>query len=282
MVTKADTNDTKNVRRGLSSVESSLLSSLAEREKNIFGLQDIIDEVDCSYQYAKVIANRLVKKGWLIQISRGKYLIVPLEAGIRSEYTEHEFIIASHLVDPYYVGYWSALNYHGMTEQMPMTVYVATTKRREDRKILNTRYRFITLVNKKFFGYQAENISHTKINISSMEKTISDCLDHPEYCGGVSETCKSLWNARKQVSWEKIVDYGIKMGNSAILKRLGFLLEVLQIRISSEVRKKITENLKKGYVMLDPLEAREGSYSTQWGLVVNVPQDRILDWKRGY
>lgn len=282
MVTETDTNDAKDVRKGLSSVESVLLSSLAEQGQNIFTLRDIMREADASYGYAKVIADRLRKKGWLIQISRGKYLIVPLEAGKRSEYTEHEFVIASHLVTPYYVGYWSALNYHGLTEQIPITVYVATTKRRKERKILDTRYQFITLIKRKFFGYNEEAIAHTQVNISDMEKTLCDCLDHPEYCGGISEASKALWNGKKRISWQKVVDYGVRMGNSAILRRLGFLLELLGVSLPSQVENKLTENLKKGYVKLDPLEPREGRYSTEWGLVVNVPQDRILDWRRGY
>lgn len=276
--------NTENRRKGLSETESRLLSSLAERGKTIFTLQSLISETDfkLSYENAKVIVNRLVKKKWLIRIARGKYLIVPLEAGVRSEYTEHEYVVASHLAEPYYIGYWSALNYHGLTEQIPMTVYVITTKRLKDRKILDTRYRFITLIERKFFGYKSEVVSNTKINISDMEKTLADCLDHLEYCGGVDEVAEGIWNAREDVSTHKIVDYGIRLGNSTILKRLGFLLETLQIEVSQDIMGKIKSNLKKGYVLLDPLEEKRGQYSTKWGLLVNISKKRVKEWRRGY
>jgi predicted transcriptional regulator of viral defense system len=282
MVTDSDTNNTENERRSLSSTESSLLASLAEEGKNIFTLNDITNKLDTPYKNAKVVANRLVKKKWLIPLTRGKYLIVPLEAGVRSEYTEHEFIIASHLADPCYIGYWSALNFHGFTEQVPMNIYVATTKRLKDRTILDTRIRFISLIKRKFFGFEKESVSNTIINISDKEKTLADCLDHPEYCGGISEIAKSLWNAKDEISTEKLVDYSLRMGNSAILKRLGFLLELLQIDVSEKLMKKIRGHLKKGYVLLDPIEEKYGSYSTRWRLLVNVPEHRLLVWRRGY
>lgn len=282
MVTDSDTNNTENKRKSLSTAESSLLASLAEEGKNIFTLSDITAKIESSYKNAKVIANRLVKKKWLIPLTRGTYLIVPLEAGVRGEYTEHEFVIASHIADPYYIGYWSALNFHGFTEQVPMKVFVATTKRLKDRTLLNTRFQFITLVHRKFFGFEEETVSNTAINISDREKTLADCLDHPEYCGGISEIAKSLWNAREETSMENLVDYSLRIGNSAILKRLGFLLELMQIDVPEKLMEKIRNHLKKGYVLLDPLEKKHGSYSTKWKLLANVPEDGILEWRRGY
>jgi len=257
MVTKSNTNNTKNERKGLSKTESTLLSSLSEKGRTIFTLKDLVENSSINYDNAKVIANRLVKKRWLIRLSRGKYLIVPLEAGVRSKYTEHEFVIASHLTDHYYIGYWSALNFHGYTEQIPFTVFVATTNRLKQRTILDTRFRFITITEKKFFGYKQENIANSKVNISNGEKTIADCLDHPEYCGGISEAAKALWNAKDEVSIEKIIDYSIAMGNNAVLKRLGFLTELLQINISKDDMEKIRSNLKKGYTPLDPIEKKK-------------------------
>src|SRR3990172_9213144 len=131
------TNSTKNIRTGISDMEARLLSTLAKEGKTIFELEDISNILKKSYRYTKVIADRLRKKKWLIQITRGKYLLSPLSAGLESEYTEHEFVMASHLAGekPYYIAYWSALNHYGFTEQTPFTVFVATTSRIPNIKI---------------------------------------------------------------------------------------------------------------------------------------------------
>jgi len=277
-----DTNNVKSIREGLSRGESRLLSSLAEKRKNIFSLNDVILELNCPYGNAKVIANRLVKKKWIIPLGRGKYLIVPLSAGVEGKYTEHEFVIASKLVSPYYIGYWSALNYYGFTEQTPLTVFIATTKRLRNRKTLDIDYRFVTLSKRKFFGFTGIAVANSTVNISDKEKTIADSLDHPEYCGGISEVTKCLWNARNEMSLSKLVDVALKMGNTSILKRFGYLSEILEMRPPKDVISKISFSLGKGFSPLDPVASKKGKYSTKWNLLVNVPVESLLEWRRGY
>jgi len=274
-----DASDTENMRAGLSRNESLLLSSLSEKGKTILSLKDVSAELKCSYEYAKVIANNLVKKRWLIPIKRGIYLIVPLSAGVRASYTEHEFIIASHLVSPYYIAYWSALNFHGLTEQTPFTVFVATTKRAKDRKILDARYHFTTLNKKKFFGFTAIAIGTYEVNISDREKALADALDHPENCGGMVEVAKCLWNAREEASVGKVMRYAVRMGNTAILKRLGYLVESLNMGKEAEVLAKMRGSISLGISPLDPTMPRRGAYNTRWNLLLNVPREALLSWR---
>jgi len=281
-MTVSGSNNTESIRTGLSKRESQLLSSLAEARKNIFTLNDIRAKLGCSYVNAMKIANRLVKKKWIILLSRGKYLIVPLSAGVESKYTEHEFVIASNLVNPYYIGYWSALNHYGFTEQTPFTVFVVTTRRLKNRKVLDVDYRFVTVNKKKFFGFSQVAVSNSMVNISDKEKTIADALDHPEYCGGIAEVTKCLWNARNELSFGKLVDISLKMGNTTILKRLGYLSEILEIKLPEGVPSKISSNLGEGFSSLDPMASKEGKHYSRWNLLLNVSKDSLLEWRRGY
>jgi predicted transcriptional regulator of viral defense system len=188
-------------------------------------------------------------------------------------------VIASKLVNPYYIGYWSALNYYRFTEQTPLTVFVATTKRLRSRKILGTEYRFITLSKRKFFGFTRMAVANSTVNISEKEKTIADSLDHPEYCGGISEVAKCLWNARGEISLNRLVDVALKMGNSSILKRFGYLSEILGIELPENLASRITSSLRRGFSLLDPAAGRRGKYSTKWNLLVNVPAESLLEWR---
>lgn len=278
MVTKSVTRNA-NIRKGLSKKEAYLLSSLAEKKKQLFAVKDVMKELGCSHNYAKVITSRLIKKKWLTQIEKGKYLIVPLEAGKESIYTEHEFIIASELVQPYYIAYWSALNYHGMTEQVPFTVFIATTKRRRNKKIHEVSYEFVAITKRKFFGYTAVNIAGKDIFISDREKTVADCLDHPEYCGDVTEVAKAIWNAREELDFERLLDYALKMKNGAILKRLGYLLQKLEIKIPADIDKRIRQNISNGYAVLNTSGRKKGRHKSEWKLLVNISDKDLLEWK---
>ncbi len=275
-------NSTKNVRAGLTRNETLLLSSLSEKGRTIFRLKDVSEELKCSYEYAKVLVNNLAKKKWVLVLRRGVYLIVPLSAGVEPKYTEHEFVIASHLVSPYYIAYWSALNFHGLTEQTPFTVFVATTKRAKSREILNTRYSFVTLGSRKFFGFVPTAVGAYKVNLSDREKTLADALDHPEYCGGISEVAKCLWNAKDKLSPETVVKYAERMKNTAIMKRLGYLAETLDIGIDAKTLSRMKRAIAPGISPLDPTMPRKGSYTTKWNLMLNVSKGALEEWRRGF
>jgi predicted transcriptional regulator of viral defense system len=273
---------TENIRAGLSRNESLLLSALSEKNKTIFKLKDVIAELQCPYTYAKVLANNLARKKWLIVIKRGVYLIVPLSAGTKSQYTEHEFIIASHLASPYYIAYWSALNFHRFTEQTPFSVFVATTRRIHNREVLNVKYNFVTLNQRKFFGFEPTAVGTFRVNVSNREKTFADALDHPEYCGGVLEVAKSLLNAQRKVSIERIVSYAERMGNTTIVKRLGYLVDSLELKVEPEVLSMMREMISPGMSALDPTRPKTGVYTTRWNLLVNISKETLDEVRRSF
>ena len=279
MVSVPDANGAKNVRKGLSGTESRLLASLSAKGRTIFSLKDVSAELATSYEYAKVLVNNLTKKKWITVLRRGTYLIVPLSAGITSEYTEHEFVIASHLVSPYYIAYWSALNFHGMTEQTPFTVFVATTKRAKDRRILDAKYRFVTLSRRKFFGFEPVSIGASRINVSDPEKSLVDGLDHPEYCGGISEAAKGLTTGIHKIKLDKMAAYAGEMGNSAIGKRLGFLLETLGLESDESFLRELRSKVAPGMSALDPTLPRRGRYTSRWNLLINVSAETLESWR---
>ena len=259
-------------RKGLSKKESYLLSYLAENRKNIFGLKDVEKVLNCNYESAKVAVSRLAKKGWVERIGKGKYLIIPLSAGTKSEYSEHEFIIASLFEG--YIGYWSALNYYGFSEQIPNKIFIASPKRLRDRIIFGIKYKFVYLSAGKFFGFQEFRLSGFKIRISDKEKTIVDCLDKPKYSGGIEEIAKALYLARDELDFDKMVKYSLRMNNNAIIKRLGFLLDLLGL----EEEKRLRRFIGKRYAILDPSKPKKGEFNSKWRLVVNVDENSLARW----
>lgn len=262
-------------RKGLSERESVVLSRLSAEGRRIVGVGDIQGVLDTSYEDAKVVASRLEGKGWLERLERGKYLIVPLVAGERPVYTEHEFLIASQLVEPYYIGYLSALNFHGLTEQTPLMVFIATTRRARDRTIHGIPYRFVTLTGEKFFGFEGYAVEDKMVNVSNPEKTIVDCLDRLEYAGGVEEVVGGLCE-RREVDLERLVEYAIRIGNGAVVKRLHYLLCLLDYDIPVELEDRLRDNYSKAYSLLDPTRPDKGSYRSRWMLRLNVREDDLL------
>jgi predicted transcriptional regulator of viral defense system len=254
-------------KKGLTQSESLLISALARQDKKIFSIEDArtVTERD-----PKKIMSSLIRKKWVLPLKRGLYAIVPLDVGVKGadSFILHNFVIASHLIEPYYIGYWSALNHHGLSDQIPRTTFVATTKPKMPLTIMDSDYCFVTIEKRKFFGSQEIEIEGWRVNISSPEKTIADCLDHPEHSGGIDEVAKAIYFNHKDLDMAKVDEFAGRMENMTILKRLGCILEASDLL---ESYKDLFSSFSptKGYPALDPVSPRKGKHNSKWGLLVN-------------
>lgn len=257
--------------KGLGKKESYLLLSLARADKKIFSInhaKEIIPK-------PKKIIHSLVKKKWILPLKRGLYALVPMEIGPKGAdaFIIHDFIIASYLEKHYYIGFWSALNYHGLTDEIPRTVFIATRKAKKPLNILTSEFYFVKLSKKKFFGYNEVEIEANKINISDINKTVTDCLDHPEHAGGIDEVARSIFFNHKELDFERIRKYALRMNNLTILKRLGLILERTGL-LNKYKRIFANIDLPKSYSLLDTISPKKGDYNKKWFLIENVTIDK--------
>ncbi|MGC9125618.1 MAG: type IV toxin-antitoxin system AbiEi family antitoxin domain-containing protein [Caldisericaceae bacterium] len=246
-----------------------LLSRIA-KEGEVFTLESASKISGLESSYLKKLFHKFEKDGYIKRISKGKYLIVPLSAD-RSNYTLHEFIIGAMLVSPYSVAYWSALNYYGMTEQIPGTVFLQTTSWKEHNlvEVFGVKYKFVRIKEAKFFGIKKVWIDNVQINITDKEKTIIDCLDKPQHCGGIIEVAKALENGRKELDFKKLSEYANQIGNSGVTRRLGYLCNLFKVRI------KLTPPDVRNYLLLDPTMPPEGTKNAKWRLIINIDEKAI-------
>ena len=270
----SSTQQAKNIRKGLSTRESRLLSHLAAEGHQIISIDDIEATLEVTSNTAREIASRLTEKGWLDRLLPGKYLIIPLAAGKEAVYTTHEYLIASHVAEPMYIGYYSALSHHGLTKQVPRTVYVVTPTRAQSREIHGVPYQVATVTERKFFGYESTSIEGTAVNVADLEKTLVDCADHPEYCGGVRELAKAMVVADEQdCSWATVGEYLQRLDNGAATKRIVYLAD--QLNIDLPTREALVESFTSGYSLLDPTRSEQGTYDSAYRLRINVDPDTL-------
>jgi len=251
--------------------EAFLVKSLAEERKAIFTIEDASRLVGSS---AKKIVHRLAIKKWVLPLKRGLYAMVPLEVGVKGSdaFVVHNFVVASMLVEPYYIGYWSALNHHGLTDQIPRTSFIATTKTKHPLQVLDAEYYFVKLTDRKFFGWQQVEIEDHIVRISDPEKTVADCLDHPEHCGGIDQIARAVYFSHEEINLKRVVEYAQRMGNRTIIKRLGYMLEETGLLSNYE---KLFEGYKPstGFPRLDPLSPKTGKHNSKWNLLINYRLD---------
>ncbi len=256
-------------RKGLTARESFLLSSLSRKDKSIFTIEDVKRLIKHDY---KKLTHSLIKKKWILPLKKGLYAIVPLDIGVEGaeSFIIHEFVVASHLAKPYYIAYWSALNYHGLSDQIPKSTFIAATVKKMPLTVLYSNFVFVKISKKKFFGFEKAEIDGKKVNLSNINKTIADCLDHPEHAGGIEEVARAIYLNHNELDFKKIIGYAKRMGNLTILKRLGYILEktgLEEYKLLKDIR------LSKGYGLLDTLALKRGTYNEKWKLLINAKID---------
>lgn len=249
----------------LGKMEITLLSSLEHGKKATFTFSDAMERL--SYTKRQVVRNvlsRLVKKGRVKRIKKGVYLLVPFRF---KDWGVHEFSLVPLLTKKYYISFWSALSFWSLTEQMPRQIYIATKVPMKIKTFEEVNYKFVKLSSRYFFGFIEEEIHKRKVNIASKEKAVLDCLLHPEYCGGIGEVAKAIRDFWKDLDWEKIQGFLKKMNNSAVERRLFYILSFLKIRkpLSILGKKKFI-----GFRMLDPSMPKHGEYNKKFGLRINI------------
>ncbi len=202
------------------------------RAKPVFKVQDVERLAYCSREYAKLIVNRLKKKSYVKRVMRNVYTT-----------KSDVFVVASNIVHPSYISFWSAAYFLGYTEQIVNTISVATTRRIKSLKFEGYTIRFVPL--KHFFGYRKMATSEGDIFVAEDEKLLIDSLLRPKECGNFDEIQKIFKNAK--VSRIKLVEYLKRINNRSITKKVGFLLErINNIDISRSFK------LDNNYPFLDP------------------------------
>ena len=217
----------------------------------------------------------LENRGWIARIEKGKYTLIPLEAGPERHWSQDTYLVAAALVQPAAIAYWSAIRHWDWTEQIPRIVFVQTTKRkmRARRNVLGVEYEFVTVDQSRFYGHVKEWRNGKPILITEKEKTLVDCADDVKRAGGIEELAKAIKAGAREISWQKLDQYARKFPNRAVLKRLGYLLETLVPELPSPAASMLEvwrNDLSAGIALLQPGGKVSGRISTRWRVKSNA------------
>jgi len=264
--------------RTLGPAETKVVLSLREQQRSVVQASEIAALLDSETTAHKVIRN-LLRKGWLTRIVGGRYMLLPPEHGPENLGENNMLALAAAAVAPSYIGWWSAASWHGFTTQRPMTVFVAALKQMAPRTIEGAEVRFVKLTPRKFFGARSYDIYGRAVPISSPEKTVVDCLDRPDLCGGPAELTRIVHGALGTVEPSTIVTTALTMNSRAVLQRLGFLSDLVGLPLPEDQRAAVRAAIPKSTrAPFGRKERREGDvgYVAPWGLLVHARREDLL------
>jgi predicted transcriptional regulator of viral defense system len=255
------------------------LSAEGERVFSTARARELARGLDISESYSRQLLHHLARSDLLVRLRKGLYAISSAFPGVSAA---HEFEIAMHLVSPAAISHWSALSYHGLTDQVPGRVFVLTTagghaprerdsgtqERQGGYAVGGTIYRFVQVKSERFFGAEKVWVGDARINITDLERTLLDGLTMPQHCGDFAEVLTAFEKAVEKMNVDRITDYALRL-DQATAKRLGWILE--EMGISPDNLRRLLDVEVSGYRTLDPTGPRKGPCNNRWMVQENLP-----------
>jgi len=259
-----------------------LVRKLAADGDRIFSTdraRELAPSVGLSEGYLRQAIHHLVRAGWLIRVRKGLYVVSSTVPGTSPV---HEFEIAMALVDPAAISHWSAMHYHGLTDQAPRKVFVLTTtdtsvpRRPSDNgkghgsgyRVGDTQYQFIQTKSERYFGTKKIWVGDARVRITDPERTLIDGLLMPQHCGDFAEVLHAFRTRGQQLDVERIMRYSLQL-DAATAKRLGWVLE--ELGYAPDQLEPLLAVPIKGYRHLDPTGLRRGPCNRRWMIQENLP-----------
>ncbi len=267
---------TMEILTGIGKTDRERMAAIIRGTKGTVSVGDAARILNVASTDAAKMLSRWSKKGWMSRIRRGFYVSVPLESRTADVPLEDPWLIAERLFTPCYIGGWSAAEYLDLTEQIFSTIMVITIQKPRDRspKIKGTGFMLRTVSEKTMFGLKPVWRGQVKVSVSDPTRTILDMLSNPVLGGGIRSTKDMFTNylRSENKNLELLIEYAERLGNGAVFKRLGFLLEKIAPD-EIETLKQCRVRLTAGNTKLDP-KLNNRKLVTRWRLW--VPEN----WKR--
>jgi predicted transcriptional regulator of viral defense system len=254
-----------------------LITELYERRRSTFTLSEIESITGLSKTAARSLISKARKRGLVTRLKPGLYNLVPFEMGHATEHVGNPYLLAEEILasQPHYVSHASAFELHRMTTQPSFTIYASCACHMRSQTIAGYDYRFIRIANEQIFGLTKIWISkENSINVSDLERTIIDGLRQPIHVGGVSEVARGLWMKRDSINIETLIGYAKRLNIGAIIRRLGYLLELYDLAESSALDP-LRQSLSATYQRLDPILPASGPHLARWRLQLNVSPEEL-------
>ncbi|MFI4955924.1 MAG: type IV toxin-antitoxin system AbiEi family antitoxin domain-containing protein [Gammaproteobacteria bacterium] len=239
---------------GLGHLEKLRLSALLRDTQGTASVEEAARIWDVPRSRAAKLLSLYTRKGWLMRISQGIYISVPITSARSIVVPEDPLVIAQKLYTPCYIAGWSAAEYWDMTEQIFRTVVVVTQKQQRNYRptIAGTHYLLHVTKPSRFFGLSTQWSNNIKIQISDPTRTVIDLMLNPDIGGGIQSSTDifKTYMQSKEKSIEKLVEYLGLLNVGSAYKRIGFLTEKFfpNEKILIEICKK---SLSSGNAKLD-------------------------------
>jgi predicted transcriptional regulator of viral defense system len=257
----------------LSTQSAKVIKHFTDLNRPSFTLQEVINvSKKATTDAVKKLMRDMIKRGLLLRLKEGVYWIIPYEQEAET-YFPNWHLIPKYLVGDaeFYIGFYSALDIYSLITQPALQEQVVVNKQIKPSsiKIKGHKFQFIYHNPNHFFGIKNTWIDNfNKVPCSDLEKTFVDCLYKPDYSGGISEIVKAFFKSKEKIDYDKLYDYCERFKAQSVVKRLGFLLDIL--KIDHPILNRLQKIKTSSFILLEPSYEKKGKFISKWSIQQNI------------
>jgi predicted transcriptional regulator of viral defense system len=258
--------------KGISGPGRSELAGVTARGRRILSVDDVAATLEIDSTTAAKKLARWANQGWLRRVRRGLYIPVPVEAENPEAWSEDPLILADAVWAPCYFTGWTAASHWGFTEQIFRTTVLKTTRRVRGTRERLLDYDFVLAhVPERFMAWGMQGVwrDDRRVQMADRARTVIDILNDPSVGGGIRHCAEVLAAYLSGNDWRTLVEYGDRIENRTVFKRLGYLAEAAELG-ANDLVDECRRRLSAGISLLDPGALPAGRRATDWGLRLNV------------
>lgn len=251
----------------LSTKQSELLENLIIKHSQIVTFNQILSEAKNTWDYkqTKNLITKLVTNGWLIRIKKGLYAISDLSS--RGFLSLSPYNVANLLVTDSYVSFESALQQHGMFDQLTNKTFSISLKRYKTVILNSTEYSFIKTKSEYYFGWQDIVIDNQNTRIATAEKALIDIINFHKSQYTIDLVIEKLLEHKKDLDLDLLNKY-LTQFSSTTVKIFGLIFDF--IGINSDELYKTVKNKRGTHWMLP----NDTKFNSKWRLYYNPYFDK--------
>ena len=229
-----------------------------------------LDGVQC-----RRMVDRMNRKGVLVQLQRGLYLI-PAKLPPGGRWTPAPAVILRHLFEAK-GGEWqetgpSAFHFHGLTEQIPNTTTVYNTRFSQRTEIAGLAFEMIKVAPSRM-GLASE-VSGRRVG--NLGRVVMDAIFDFGRFGTLPKAYRWIqerWNDDSFL--DDLVESAIRHGDGPARRRIGCVLQLLGANSKRLARLRKNTSPFRSFLPLVPSDNRQGSTNKEWGIILNQPDDLL-------
>ena len=214
-----------------------------------------------------------VKRNKIRSVKRGLYYVVPDESSPEN-FCPDAILVTSRLSKDAVVAFHSALELMGYGHSIFHRFFYYTALRK--RVVLFKGEEFISVKVQEMLkqeqlemtGVEEMRYHNTVVRSTNRERTFLDCLDRPEYGGGIEEVYRCV-EKYPYLDFEEIMNYLEALGKKMLYAKAGFFLKQHreQFYVEESLLQKLRKRIPNSVIYFDS-QRKKGKLIKEWNLVI--------------